>query len=98
MRMILNNNASNPIHPPISMGELHPGEVATIIGFCVDSDLQDSQQDFLQRLFEVGFLVGEKIEVLHEAPLSHDPISIQVKDAVYAIRRKEANLIQVRRS
>ena len=49
----------------------------------------------MQRLYEVGFLVGETLEVMHEAPLSLDPMSIRIKDAVYAIRREDAELIQV---
>ena len=75
------------------LGELAPGDHAEIVGFCVEGDLHH----FLQRLFEVGFLVGEKIEVLQEAPFSHDPISIKIKDATYALRRDDANLIQVKR-
>ena len=82
--MILNNNV-------FSLGHLEPGDEAEIVGFCIDDD----RQGFLQRLYEVGFMVGEQIKVLHEAPLSRDPISIKIKEGVYALRREDADLIQV---
>jgi Fe2+ transport system protein FeoA len=40
-------------------------------------------------------VVGEQVEVLGRAPLGQDPISIRVKDAVYALRRDDANLVLV---
>lgn len=76
-----------------TLGQLHPGDQAEILGFCVEDELQD----FLHRLFEIGFLVGEKLEVIQEAPVSKDPISVRVKDAIYALRRQDANLIRVRK-
>ena len=76
---------------PEKLGELLPGCRARIAGFCVADDLQG----FLHRLYEVGFLVGDEVEILHEAPVSHDPISVRVKGAVYALRREDANLILV---
>jgi ferrous iron transport protein A len=85
MIMILNKNNLQ------KLGKLRPGDRAEIAGFCTEDDLQH----FLHRLYEVGFLLGEHLEVLQEAPFSSDPMSIKIKDAVYALRREEANLIQV---
>ncbi len=82
--MILNNK-----NYPLS--DLHAGDCAEITEFKDD----ENRQNFMQRLYEVGFLVGETLEVMHEAPLSLDPMSIRIKDAVYAIRREDAELIQV---
>ena len=79
---------------PQKLGELDPGVRAEIVGFCAAEELQG----FLHRLFEVGFLVGEQVEILQDAPLGKDPISIRVKDAVYAMRRADANLILVNRT
>lgn len=78
----------------IKLGELAPGSRAEIAGFCAAGELQD----FLHRLHEVGFLVGEEIEILQDAPIGKDPISIRVKDAVYAMRREDANHILVSRT
>jgi hypothetical protein len=56
MRMILNNEVTQ------NLGDLRPGDKAEIVGFCVEDELQD----FLHRLFEIGFLVGEKLEIIQE--------------------------------
>ena len=82
------------INAAIPLGELKPGERAEIVGF---SPGVAENQGFMHRLYEVGFLVGSTLEVLHEAPYSRDPISIRIKEATYALRRAEANLIQVKR-
>ncbi len=90
MRTVLNSIA--PV--PVFLGNLRPGERAEIIGFL---DPTEDSADFLHRLFEVGFLVGAQVELLHEAPFSGDPISVRIKEATYALRRAEANLVQVSR-
>jgi len=82
-------------HSLATLGELKPGERAEIIGF---SQPDPENEGFMHRLFEVGFLIGTSLEVLHEAPYSRDPISIRIKEATYALRRAEANLIQVKRN
>jgi Fe2+ transport system protein FeoA len=84
--MILNKEISH-------LGMLNPGDSAEITGF----EESPALESFLYRLFEVGFLVGEKIEILNHAPVSRCPISIKIKDATYAIRREDACLIQVRK-
>jgi len=78
----------------VSLGQLVPGDKATIVGF--DVPVAESEQ-FLRRLFEVGFIEGTTVEVLHEAPFSRDPISIRIKEATYALRRAEVQLIQVKK-
>ena len=93
MRMILNNENTRSGDEPLKLGQLRPGEKAEILAFSIDEDLHH----FLQRLYEVGFLVGERVEVLHEAPLTKNPFSVKIKEATYALRREDANLIQVKR-
>ncbi len=88
MRMILNSE------PAVTLGALQPGDSAEITGFRVSGE----QMDFLIRLQEVGFIVGERVEIIGSAPLGKDPISIRVKDAVYALRRSDADLVLVKRS
>lgn len=85
MRMVLNKPA------PLPLGELLPGTRGEIVGFCAQEELQY----FVLRLCEVGFIVGESIEVLQKAPFGGSPMSFRVKDATYALRREDANLILV---
>ena len=88
MITVINNKTKE-----ITLGELKPGEKAEIIGFLSPSA---ENEGFLHRLFEVGFLLGSDLEVLQEAPFSRDPISVRIKEATYALRRAEANLIRVK--
>lgn len=57
--------------------------------------LLDGKDSLLQRLSELGFNPGEKIKVILEAPFSKDPIALSVRGTVIALRRQEANLIEV---
>jgi ferrous iron transport protein A len=49
----------------------------------------------LQRLLEMGFLVGARVEVVHEAPFGADPIAVRVRGALVAVRREDALKIGV---
>ena len=55
----------------------------------------DSSQAISQRLLEIGLVEGADCEVIHEAPLSHDPIAVRVRGSIIALRRAEAALIEV---
>jgi Fe2+ transport system protein FeoA len=48
----------------------------------------------VQRLYEMGFLEGEEVEVLGFAPLG-DPMEIRLRDYRLSLRRSEARLIEV---
>ena len=85
LRMILNSGN------PQKLGSFGPGSRLRIVGFSAEDHLQD----FLIRLFEIGFLVGEEVEILHDAPMGRDPISVRIKGGVYALRREVANLVWV---
>ena len=87
MRMILNKEES------CSLAMLEPGSQGRIEAF----DFGEESGSFFLRLLEVGFLPGENIEVLNVSPYGGDPISVRVKDAVYAIRKQEAGRIRVKR-
>ena len=47
------------------------------------------------RLLEMGFFEGTEVEVVHEAPLSADPIAVQTVGGMIALRRVEAAQIEV---
>lgn len=47
------------------------------------------------RLLELGLMAGEGVAVVHEAPMSADPIVIEVAGTRLALRRDEAALILV---
>lgn len=49
---------------------------------------------FRNRIVEMGFVRGEKVMVVRNAPL-HDPIEYQLMDGHISLRRSEAQLIEV---
>lgn len=53
------------------------------------------QQELVGRLLAMGFLEGSWIELVHEAPFGGDPIAVRARGALIALRRNEANLIEV---
>lgn len=48
-----------------------------------------------ERLLEMGLLEGAWVEVVHEAPFGGDPIAVRVRGSLVALRRSEANFIEV---
>jgi ferrous iron transport protein A len=70
------------------LGELHPGSRGTIAK-------TGGPIEILRRLLEMGFLEGSPIEVMHEAPFGRDPIAVNVRGALVALRRAEANHIEI---
>ncbi len=48
-----------------------------------------------RRLLEMGLIEGGQVELVHEAPLSKDPIAVRVRGSLLALRRSEANLVIV---
>lgn len=47
------------------------------------------------RLREMGFDEGVRVEVLHRAPFGGDPLAVSVGGSTIAIRRAQAQLIQL---
>jgi len=48
-----------------------------------------------ERMVELGFIAGETVSVLHEAPMSRDPIVVECGGMKLALRREEASLVEV---
>lgn len=57
--------------------------------------IDDSSSEFSRRLLEMGLLEGSTVEIVHEAPFGGDPIALRVRGSLVALRRAEANRIEV---
>ena len=71
-----------------SLGQLQKGEKARIVSV-------RHNNHFTRRLLEMGLLEGACVEVVHESPFGRDPVAIRVRGTLLALRRKEADLIEV---
>jgi len=49
-----------------------------------------------RRLIELGFIAGERIEVIEEVRPGRDPIAVRVGSTMFALRRREAQAIMVK--
>ncbi len=56
---------------------------------------EEYSSDMIRRLLEMGFLENSSVEVIHESPFGGDPIAVRIRGTVIALRRYEANAIEV---
>ena len=73
------------------LGELNKGQSATIVSV----GRNGQELELAQRLMEMGLLEGAHVEVVLEAPFGGDPVAVRVRGALVALRRREANQIEV---
>jgi ferrous iron transport protein A len=48
-----------------------------------------------RRLMELGFVAGERIEVIEEVRPGGDPIAVRIGTSMFALRRREAQAVLV---
>ncbi|MGA2023291.1 MAG: FeoA family protein [Steroidobacteraceae bacterium] len=55
----------------------------------------DAGSTIARRLLEVGFVPGERIEVVEEIRPGGDPIAVRIGSSIFALRRREAHAVLV---
>lgn len=65
------------------------GDAAITIGDVAGSTIA-------RRLLEVGFVPGERVELIEEIRPGGDPIAVRVGSSMFALRRREAQAVMVR--
>lgn len=53
-----------------------------------------AKDKLLQKLLDMGFVVGATVEVVREAPL-YDPMELKIHNYLISLRKSEAELIEV---
>jgi ferrous iron transport protein A len=90
---------SVPVGAIQSLAELRKGArgiVSAISGIGSADSLGDaSGATVARRLVELGFLAGERIEVIEEVRPGRDPIAVRVGSTMFALRRREAQAVMV---
>jgi ferrous iron transport protein A len=84
-----------------SLASLHKGErgVVTAVGLngATGVAIGDvAEATITRRLLEVGFVPGERIEVIEEIRPGGDPIAVRIGSSMFALRRREAQAVLVR--
>jgi Fe2+ transport system protein FeoA len=79
--------------PPIGLDQLPELQWATVSGMALPSDPVDRQ--LVLRLLELGFVPGERVQVVREGRHRRDPLAVRLGHTTFALRRHEAAFIQV---
>ncbi|MCW5223258.1 ferrous iron transport protein A [Verminephrobacter aporrectodeae subsp. tuberculatae] len=88
----LPHSGAGPARAGLDSLPLHAQAVVT--GLLPASDALE--QGVLLRLLEIGFLPGEAVRVLARGGVGADPIAVRVGQSTFALRRREASMVQVR--
>lgn len=89
---------TRPIVTHVSLAALHKGDIGIVHRVILDDaasvgDVADSTVS--RRLIELGFVPGERIQVIEEIWPGGDPIAVRVGSSVFALRRREARDVLV---
>lgn len=80
----------------VQLGKCPVGFSGVISGFTVTAN--GETDDRIDQLREMGFAEGIDVEILHQNPFGRDPIAVRVGAMTIALRRREADLVQVRQA
>ena len=82
---------------PVLLSELHRGAHGTVAGVREDGAVLDDETGatVVMRLIEIGFVPGERFEIIAESQPGGDPIAVRIGGSCFALRRREAGAIQV---
>ena len=75
-----------------SLAVLTPGTVAAVVGVGLHGNTFTPVE---RRLLELGFVSGERIEVLAQAMPGGDPFVVRVGTTTFALRRREVETVWV---
>ena len=77
-----------------SLGLMKPGSTGIVSE--ITADASDESFMIAERLREMGFGEGLKVEVRHDSPFGRDPMAVRVGGMLVALRRKEAAQIMIK--
>ncbi len=84
----------------LRLSALRKGERAVVLGVVEDGEsLGDAQASTIaRRLLELGFVPGAELEIVATIWPGDDPLAVRVGGSMFALRKREAQSVQVRRA
>ena len=76
----------------VSLSALSPGAAGTVVGV---GSRATELSPLERRLLELGFVTGERIEIVAEARPGRDPFVVRIGNTTFALRRQEAESVWV---
>jgi len=89
MRTVLDNPGH--LMPPVTLSELPP-RIPVIVESVEDRQPNDP---IARRLRELGFVAGERVQIVAQGPFGAEPLLVQVGYTRFALRRAEAARVRV---
>jgi ferrous iron transport protein A len=84
--------------PAIPLAQLQRGEAGLVTGLLSVGGLRrDDNDSMLARLRDLGFVSGARCDVLARMWPSGDPLAVRIGGSTFALRRAEAEAVQVTR-
>ena len=89
---------TSPVPAALTLSELHVGARGIIEGVVDDDSTlgEETGATIVMRLIELGFVQGERFEIIAEARPSGDPLAVRIGGSCFALRRREAGAVLVR--
>lgn len=78
-----------------SIGSAPAAKVSGRTGYRFRACADDSDQQVVMRLMEIGFLPGETVHVIATGFPKGDPLAVRVGQSTFALRRHEAAWVEV---
>jgi ferrous iron transport protein A len=84
-----------------SLASLRKGQCGIVTAVGLDGDGGVTIGDvagstIARRLLEIGFVPGERVEIIEEIRPGRDPVAVRVGSSMFALRRREALAVWVR--
>lgn len=79
----------------ITLFDLPQGHEATVCSGAFAVSDRQSDRELALRLFEIGFVDGEKVRVVARGFPGGDPVAVRVGSTLFALRRFEAERVLV---
>jgi ferrous iron transport protein A len=82
---------------PVSLATLRKGARGVVVDVRDDAQSlgDEAQSTVSRRLLELGFVPGERLEVVEEIWPGGDPMAIRLGNTTFALRRREAAAVIV---
>ncbi len=91
------SSATKPNPAIVSLASLHVGASGVVAGVLDDNAAlgEETGATIVMRLIEIGFVAGERFEIIAESRPGGDPMAVRIGGSCFALRRLEAAAIMV---
>jgi len=86
-----------PSPATVSLASLRAGARGVVQGVIDDDSTlgEETGATIVMRLIEIGFVPGERFEIIAESRPSGDPLAVRIGGSCFALRRREAAAVLV---